>query len=267
MEFQDYRDRYKNIELSRDEHGVLTVRLHQRGGSLMWNGRAHKELSELWGMVTADRDNRVVVLTGAGDMFIGVTDHTRHTEPLVTGQVREQDWDRAVFEGVRLITHLLEVDVPVICALNGPAQAHAELALLSDIVIAADHAYLQDIPHVQMGLVPGDGSQIIWPMLIGVNRARYFLLTGQRIEADEALRLGIVGEVLPADKVLDRAYEHARQIAARNPIMMRSTRHVLVRTLRKAVAEDLHYGLSLECFSGLAGQGFHPTPGAAAVTA
>jgi enoyl-CoA hydratase/carnithine racemase len=257
MQLDEYKDRFKNVAVSRDEHGILTVTLHSRGGPLMWNGRAHRELSELWGMVTGDRENRVVVLTGAGDTFIGVTDHTKLTEPLVKGEVRERDWDHAVFEGVRLITHLLEVDVPVICALNGPAIAHSELAVLSDIVIAADHTYFQDLPHVQMGLVPGDGTQIIWPLLVGPNRARYFLLTGQKIEAAEALALGVVGEVLPAEKVLDRAYELARDIARRNPITMRSMRHVFVRPLRRAIMEDLHYGLSLESFSGLSGQQFY----------
>src|SRR5581483_6519380 len=97
-----------------------------------------------------------------------------------------------------------EMDVPVVCALNGPAQAHSELAVLSDIVIAADHAYFQDLPHAPMGMVPGDGIQLIWPLLVGFNRARYFLLTGQKIDADEALRLGVVGEVLPAHQVLER---------------------------------------------------------------
>lgn len=257
MTFEDYRDRFTDIALRRDEHGVLTVRLHSREGPLKWNGRAHRELSELWGLITADRANRVVVLTGTGDAFITVTDHDRLTRPLVHGEVREQDWDRAVFEGVRLVTHLLEMDVPVICALNGPAQAHSELAVLSDVVIAAEHAYFQDIPHASMGMVPGDGIQLIWPLLIGFNRARYFLLTGQRIDAREALRLGVVGEVLPADRVLDRAYAIARELASRNPIMLRSTRHVFMRSLRRTVADDLHYGLTLQAFSGLSGRDFY----------
>ena len=262
MIFDDYRDRFHDIALSRDECGVLTVRLHSRDGSLKWNGRAHRELSELWGLMSADRDNRVVVLTGTGEYFISVTDHERLTKPLVHGEVREQDWDRAVFEGVRLVTHLLEMDVPVVCALNGPAQAHSELAVLSDIVIAADHAYFQDLPHAPMGMVPGDGIQLIWPLLVGFNRARYFLLTGQKIDADEALRLGVVGEVLPAHQVLERAYEIARELASRNPIMMRSTRHVFMRSLRRAVVDDLHYGLTLQAFSGLSGQDFYAERGA-----
>ena len=108
--------------------------------------------------------------------------------------------------------NLLDIEVPVIAAVNGPVNIHAEIAVLSDIVLAADHAAFADAPHFPNGLVPGDGVHVIWPYLLGRNRGRYFLLTGQRLSAQEALQLGVVSEVMPASRLLPRARELARQI-------------------------------------------------------
>jgi enoyl-CoA hydratase/carnithine racemase len=142
----------------------------------------------------------------------------------------------------------------MIAAVNGPVTVHSELAVLCDIVLAAEHTYFQDAPHFPGGLVPGDSMQIVWPLLLGPNRGRYFLLTGQQIPAAEAHQLGIVGEVLPADQVLPRAQELAAGLARLNPILLRNTRHALVRPLRRAMADDLHTGLALEAVASMSGR-------------
>jgi enoyl-CoA hydratase/carnithine racemase len=141
--------------------------------------------------------------------------------------------------------------VPVIGAINGPALIHAEIPLLSDIVLAAEHVEFADIAHVPAGLVPGDGVHTVWPMLLGPNRGRYFLLTGQRIGAREALQLGVVGEVLPADQLLPRARELARQLAGNLPAMLRHTRALLTRQIRRRLRDELELGLALESFAYL----------------
>jgi enoyl-CoA hydratase/carnithine racemase len=123
--------------------------------------------------------------------------------------------------------------------------------VLCDVVLAADHAWFQDAPHFPGGLVPGDSMQIVWPLLLGPNRGRYFLLTGQKIEAEEARQLGIVGEVLPPDQLLGRAHQIAAELAPLNPILLRNTRHALVRPLRRAIADDLHTGLALEAIASM----------------
>jgi enoyl-CoA hydratase/carnithine racemase len=92
----------------------------------------------------------------------------------------------------------------MIAAVNGSALIHAELAVLCDIVLAADTTEFQDAPHFPMGLVPGDGVHVVWPLILGPNRGRYFLLTGQKLFASEALDLGVVNEVMPRDKLLPR---------------------------------------------------------------
>ena len=248
MELDDYKDRYRTAEVTRDDAGVLTIRMHSKGGPLQWGGRPHQELPELFNAIASDRENRVVVITGTGDTYIGLPDGPN---PLAEGRANATVWDRIIWEGNRLVDQMLAIEVPIIAAVNGPVTVHSELAVLADIVLAAEHAYFQDAPHFPGGLVPGDSMQVIWPMLLGPNRGRYFLLTGQEIHAAEARELGVVGEVLAADRLLPRAYEIAAGLAALNPILLRNTRHALVRPIRRAMAEDLHTGLALEALASM----------------
>ncbi len=253
MELSDYQKRFTTAEVTRDDAGVLTIRMHSRGGSLVWGGRPHRELPELFAAIASDRENRVVVLTGTGDTFIGLGRELEAPNALARGEVSPEVWDRVIWEGNRLLVNLLDIEVPVIAAVNGPAVAHSELAVLCDIVLAADHAYFQDAPHFAGGLVPGDGMQVIWPLLLGPNRGRYFLLTGEKIGATAARELGVVGEVLPADGLLARAYQLAAGFARQNPILLRNTRQALVRPLKRALTDDLQVGLALEAIASLSG--------------
>jgi enoyl-CoA hydratase/carnithine racemase len=150
------------------------------------------------------------------------------------------------WEGRALLMNLLNIEVPVIAAINGPAWRHGEIPLLSDIVLAADTAAFQDSAHFQNGLVPGDGMHIVMPLLMGVNRGRYFLLTGQTLSAQEAKVLGLVAEVLPPDKVLARAWEHADALASKPTLLLRYTRLMFTEHLKKRMQDLLGYGLAME---------------------
>jgi enoyl-CoA hydratase/carnithine racemase len=249
MKFEQYREATRCAELTRDDAGVLTIRLHRRGGPLMWGGVPHAELPDLFAAVASDRDNRVVILTGTGDTFIGMTGS--HFGPDL---IDPDGWDRILYEGLRLVNGLLDIDVPMIAAVNGPAIAHSELAVLCDVVLCSDNTYFQDAAHIPGGLLPGDSMQIIWPMLIGHNRGRTFLLTGSQISARQALDWGVVAEVLPPAELLPRAQEIAAGIAGYHPTLLRGTRHAFTRPLKRAMLEDLHVGLSLEALAALAGR-------------
>jgi enoyl-CoA hydratase/carnithine racemase len=132
---------------------------------------------------------------------------------------------------------------------------HGEIALLCDIVLAAEGAAFQDSLHFRKGVLPGDGAHIVWPMLLGINRARYFLLTGQTISAAEALTLGLVNEILPRERLLDRAWELARDIAQRPPLTVRFFRESMLQPYKRQAVDDLGYGLALE---GMAGTAYWP---------
>lgn len=240
-----YAERYAHAELDRSDDGVLLVRLHTDGNSLVWGAGPHDELPRLFTDIGDDRETTAVVLTGAGPDFIG------RIEFGDAGRISPRVYSHLSREGRRLLTSLLDIDVPVIAAVNGPARHHAELAVLCDIVLAAEHAVFQDAPHFGRGLVPGDGVHLVWPLLLGPNRGRYFLLTGQELDAQTALALGVVAEVLPADELLPRALALARQIVAQPPRTVRYTRQVLVHGLRRLLADELDLGIALEGLAAL----------------
>ncbi|MBW8784034.1 MAG: enoyl-CoA hydratase/isomerase family protein [Novosphingobium sp.] len=250
VQLADYQDRFHTIRLSRGDSGVLTLTLHTRGGPALWGTSLrslHAELGQAFAAIAADRANKVVILTGTGDSFIADRDpDERQHEPSLAAM-----WPRIFEEGTALLENLLAVPVPVIAAVNGPALIHAEIAVLADIVLAASHAEFADLAHIRGGAVPGDGVHSVWPMLLGPNRGRYFLLTGERIGAEEARRLGVVAEVLAPDALLPRAEELAAQLARLPEPVLRHTRAVLTRHIRRRVSDELQWGLGMEAMAML----------------
>jgi enoyl-CoA hydratase/carnithine racemase len=243
--FERYKDRYQNIALSRDEHGVLLVQLGTDGGPLVWSALAHDELGYCFTDIACDRDNKVVILTGTGDNWCADINAGSFTLS------NPADWDHIFFDGRRLLRNLLDIEVPVISAINGPARIHPEIPVMSDICVASDTALFQDAPHFMSGIVPGDGAHIVWPHLLGPNRGRYFLLMGQEISAEEALALGVVGEVLPPDRLLDRALEIGRMFAGKPNLTRRYARVALTQRYKRLLAEGLELGLAIEALAAI----------------
>lgn len=245
-QLSDYADKYRNVKFHRAD-GILQMTLHTNGGPLTWGavkGSVHGQLPEAFYDVGNDLENRVVILTGTGDVFCAQFNFDELPELGKT--MSHDDWYNITHEGKRLLTNLLDIEMPVIGVANGPALVHAELIALSDIVLAAEHASFADIAHYPGNTVPGDGAHTTWLSLLGPNRGRYFLMTGEQIPAAEAKTLGIVGEVLPAEKLLDRAWELARMLAQKPDRVLRYTRVALTQRLKKQMLDELGYGLLLE---------------------
>ena len=241
--FDAYKDRYRTIHLSRED-GILQMRFHTDDGPLQWSLLAHNEFEDAFLEVGRDRGNEVVIMTGTGREFCGpAIEPGKHPNRNV---MTPETYDPIFWESKQLLPHLLSIEAPVIAAINGPAVRHSEIPLLSDIVLASDDTYFQDTAHFPGGMVPGDGMHIVMPLLMGANRGRYFLLTGQRIAADEAKAIGLVNEVLPPEKLLARAHELARQILLQPKLVRRYTRIVLTEDLRARMHGLLAYGLALE---------------------
>lgn len=248
-ELADYADRYRHIRFER-RGGVLQMTMHSKGGPLKWSSRPHDELGFAFADVAADPENRVVVLTGTGDSFIAESywpAWERASGPGTdTGhRVDAVDWEEIRTAGHRLLMSLLDVQAPMIAAVNGPATVHPELAALCDVVVASDRAVFQDT-HMSVGMVPADGAHVIWPELLGANRGRYFLLMSQVLSAAEALELGVVSEVVPHGEVLTRAWEIAERLAALPPLTLRYARLALIQRWKRLLLDGLNAGLALE---------------------
>jgi enoyl-CoA hydratase/carnithine racemase len=239
-----YAERFEHIRLDRQD-GVLEVTVHTGKDSLVWTSQSHDELAYCFHQIASDPDNKVVLLTGAGDAFCDQIDFSSFK--LST----PRDWAEIVYEGTQLLTNLLNIQVPVVAALNGPATVHPEIPVLSDIIVASDTVYFTDSPHFASGIVPGDGAHVVWTHVLGPNRGRYFLLSGQKLDAQQALDYGVVNEVLPSDRVLPRARELAETIAAKPPLTRRYARSVLTRELKRLMQDHLSFGLAHEALAAL----------------
>jgi enoyl-CoA hydratase/carnithine racemase len=248
MKLGDYQNKYEGIRFARDGSGVLEMTIHTRGGPAKWGSSTdclHRELGDAFLDVARDPENKIVLFTGTGDSFIADFDPAfSFHEPGIA-----EMWPRIYEEGVALLNHLLMIPVPMIAAVNGPALIHAELAVMCDIVLASDTAEFADLAHMPSGTVPGDGVHVVWPMLLGPNRGRYFLLTGERIPAAEARAIGVVAEVLPPGELLPRARALAAQLARHSMPALRHTRMLLVKELRRRMYDELHNGLAHEALA------------------
>ena len=220
----EYAANYQNLNIERSESGVLEVRFHTDGGVLKW-GEAAEQVWQAFSDIGEDPDNRLIVLTGTGDVFCTdfVIDTSEDGNPV--------GWTKVLGNARRFIDNLIDLPVPVIGAVNGPVHVHPELFALSDVVIAADHATFRDFHLGSLdtpgGIVPGDGGHFIWPLVLGANRGRYFLLTGQELSAEQGLNYGLVNEVLPIAQVLPRARLIAEQLAAnQTTLTLRYTRKI-----------------------------------------
>ena len=241
--FDSYRDAFPNARLTRSKNGVLEIALHTNGGALIFNGHTHEQFVDLFHAVGSDPDNRVVILTGSGKAFMDTI------SPEGFDFFSPRGFDKIYREGKKVLMNILDIEVPMIAALNGPVRLHSEYALLADVVLATPETVFQDKPHFDFGIVPGDGVNLLWPEVIGSVRGRYFLLTRQELDAETAKAWGAVNEIVAADRLLARAHEIADQLAALPPLTSRYTRIALTQKLRRIIDEGAGYGLALEGIS------------------
>jgi len=248
--FDNYSMSYRFINMER-RGGILQMSLHTDGGPLQWNLDAQVEFVRAFTDVGADRENRIVILTGTGNEFSGP--RLDPNAPFFHGAKLSPAGVHEVFVNARkMVNAVLGIEVPMIAAVNGPAKRHADLALMCDIVIAADDVTFEDTAHFHNGgIVPGDGINVVYTMLMGLNRARYLMLTGQVLDAREAKDIGLVAELMPRAKLLPRAWQLAEQLAKKNDMLLRYTRMVLTHPLRKQLDEGLQYFLAMEALSTL----------------
>jgi len=236
----------ETIGIERNGH-VLTATIdHPESAMNAVDETLHHDLAELFRTLKQEADARAIVLTGSGRAFSAGGDMGWF--PKLRDPARMHALRR---EAKQIIWDQLDVEIPIVCALNGPAVGlGASIALLCDVIVMADTASIID-PHVQVGLVAGDGGAAIWPLLVGPLAAKRHLMLGQPLTADEALRLGVAAEVCAADAVFATGDSWAQRLAAQAPLAVQGTKIAVNQQIKQALLTsfDVSTALEMTCFA------------------
>jgi enoyl-CoA hydratase len=238
-------DRYglSTIRTALDD-GVLRVTLARPQRMNAINDVMHRELIELYARIAADTDAEAVVLTGEGRGFCAGGDFTQMAENNDAGY--DDGFSQLFVDAVAMARNILAVRQPLIAAVNGDAIGlGATLALFCDIVYISQTARIGD-PHVQAGLVAADGGVVLWPMLVGANRAKEYLFTGDLLLGIDAERIGLVNHAVPADEVLERATATARRLANGAALAIRFNKRLVNKELEDRVDRIYEMALAME---------------------
>jgi enoyl-CoA hydratase/carnithine racemase len=233
--------------MNRDAQGVLVVSMHSDGGPLRFTAQDHTDFTEAFYRIAQDRDNQIVILTGAGGHFITDVDFATF------GNVADPEtWAQVHDEGVQIIENIANIRVPMIAAVEGEANVHSEYALLANLIVAGESAVFNDLPHFAGGIVPGDGIFTTWSYRAGPGRAEAWLLDPKPLPAATARDWGVVAEVVTDGSALQRARELAALYLAKPAVTRRNTRIHFIQPLKERLVREVGYGLSLEGASAAA---------------
>src|SRR3984893_8984044 len=225
----DYAD-YQHLLFDRRPNGVVLITINRPEVMNATNARLHWELTQVWRTIDADPAARVALVTGAGRAFSAGGDISLVEEMAGNAEAVA----RTMREAADLVYNIIDLDKPVISAINGVAVgAGLVVPPLADISIIAETARFTD-GHTRLGVAAGDHAAIIWPLLCGMAKAKYYLLTSDFIDGREAERIGLVSRGVPADKLMETALAVADALAGGSQPAIRFTKRALNNWLRQA---------------------------------
>jgi enoyl-CoA hydratase len=222
---------FKQMNFTRPHDGVLLVTMSRPEVYNAADGPMHRDMSLIWPVISQDPLTRVCVITGEGRAFSAGGDlNTMHEQidnyPMVVGQILK--------EAAGIVYGILNCEKVIVSAINGPAVgAGLACALMADISVAAKHAKMSD-GHLKLGLAAGDHAPIIWPLLCGMAKSKYYLLTSRFVTGEEAERIGLVSMAVDAEEVLGTALDIAVDLANGPQDAIRFTKYALNNWLRQA---------------------------------
>jgi enoyl-CoA hydratase len=225
-----YTGDFTSLEFAEPAPGVLEIVLAKAGRLNAADAAMHRDLAQVWRAVDLDAEVRAVLVRGEGAHFSAGGDFTLIEEMIEDEAALVRVWK----EASDLVYNLIDCSKPVVSAIRGVAVgAGLAVALLADVAIAGRKARILD-GHTRLGVAAGDHAVIIWPLLCGLAKARYYLLTNQPLSGEEAERIGLVAKCVDDDKVLETALETAKTLARGSTTAVRWTKHALNNWLRLA---------------------------------
>lgn len=259
--FDDYKQRYaNNWMLERTDNGILTAKWHTDGHDLDYNLGFHRSIGQLMEDIGQDADTEVLILGGHGDTFL------KKYKSLLDEDANMLwfAYEHMFLDGTRMIGSLVNnLRIPTIGVINGDGY-HSELAVLCDLTLMAEDAVISD-PHFVMGGIPGDGIQTALRKTIGIKRANYAMMMFDQIDAQKALDYGLVNEIVPRDKIYERAMEMAQFIMTKPRIIRRLTSEIVKQPWQKALAEELRSNFGMEMWTFFANPGLNHKSGFKAI--
>ena len=228
--------------------GVVLVTLNRPEVMNATNARLHWELTKIWNVLNDDPKVRVIVVTGAGDRaFSAGGDLTWITETVGNSEKVAA----TLKEAGDIVFNMLACEKPIISAINGVAVgAGLAVALMADISIMAEEAKITD-GHVRIGVSAGDHAVILWPLLCGMAKAKYYLMTAEFVDGKEAERIGLVSLCVPRAKLLEKALATAAKLATGSQMAVRYTKRSLNNWMRMSQpAFDASLAFEMLCFLG-----------------
>jgi len=249
--FEDYKEYFKpHFEMERREDGVLYVCMHTAGGEVQWNAELHRAIWQLFRTIGSDPENEVLIFTSKGGHWMKSFDTASWAaieNEEFGGNQGKATYENMFYDGRNMLISLIhDVEFPTICAFPGVG-FHSEIGLMMDIAIASDDAIIVD-KHYDFGLVPGDGIHSCFLELLGQRRGSYALWMGQVIDAQKALDWGMISEVVPKDKLVERAYEIADKLMEQERHTRRITTQVLRRRWKQRIVDDLDGAFGMEMY-------------------
>ena len=242
-----YFNAFRGLAMERDYKGVLVATINDgNGGPITFTAQDHTEFTEAFYRIAQDRDNKIVILTGAGDYMAAIDFST-------FGNIADPDvWSQVHDEGVQIVENIANIRVPMIAAIEGKAHIHSEYALLANVIVAGKSATFSDLPHFAGGIVPGDGIFSTWAYRAGPGRAEAWLLNPSPIDAETAKAWGVVTEIVPDGQAVARARDLADIYLAKPEVTRRNTRMHMIQPLKEKLVRETGYGLTLEGASAAA---------------
>ncbi|MET0903210.1 MAG: enoyl-CoA hydratase/isomerase family protein [Acidimicrobiales bacterium] len=227
----DFYEQFPALSFDRPSPGVLRVTLDAPGLNAV-GPAAHGQLADVWRTIDRDPDTRVALLRGAGKGF-----SAGGSFELIDSVINDVDARlRTLREARDLVVNLIDCGTPIVSAVHGPAVgAGLVAALLADVSVVGRTARIID-GHTRLGVAAGDHAAICWPLLCGMAKAKYLLLTCDTLTGEEAERIGLVSICVDDDEVQDRALAVAAQLAAGAPNALRFTKHTLNHWYRAQLA-------------------------------
>lgn len=242
--FEEYSEKYKDLFLMTRRSGILEVRMHTCGGPLQFDWAAQTAYGNVWSDVGRDPENEVMILTGTGDLW-----QLGNPEVWTT---KFMDWPNRrklelYHESLRMIENMIHcIDIPTIGVINGTG-SHWQLGTLCDITLCAEGTEFFDA-HYLGGVPPGDGIVLALQKIVGIKKAAFYAYTGMNMNAQAALDLGMVSEVLPREKLLSRAWELAEMIVQAPRCVRHLTHSMVSHPWEKALAKDQGFQLTHQLY-------------------